>query len=203
MGLRLLFSFSILSSLALLSACGKSSGSTGVSFTASAYTDGGREFAPMPFPVTLFPSRAPSDFKFCSTKLKLKDSSGAAVGGADSLEIVMGLVDVGTGAADKTLATVAIPVDFSLGKMEVELHRDPQKCSSADYSVRYNGQQLTKDLEFKFKFDPAVTVKQGDTLKLAFTTITSALKAAQNASAFNDENIASYLQSTTEGSGSK
>lgn len=203
--LRTNLSILLLAITVLLSGCGKAGGtsSSGVIVSATAFSDGSRELASLLLQNSYDIIRGPSDFKFCSTKLKLKNSAGSAVGGADSLEIVMGLIDVGSGAAEKTLGTVAIPVDFSLGKLELELHKDKDKCSEAEYSVLYNGQEISKDLEFKFKFDPPVTVNQGDTLKLVFTAITTAMKSAQTAGAFNTESIGNYLKTTTEGAGSK
>lgn len=146
-----------------------------------------------------------SQFKFCVTKLKLTDSGGLPVSkdGASSIEAILGLIDVSNSATSTRWGTVSIPVDFSLKQMDVELHRDPERCSGASYSLSYNGVELTKDLEFRFEFNPVVTVNDGDVLKLGLTPIAAALEQASAAGKLNNEQIGEYLTSTTQGTGSE
>lgn len=152
-----------------------------------------------------FSTATVTDFKFCVTKLKLTNANDEAVtqNGSASIEAILGLIDVSNPAVTTTWGDVSIPVGFSLKQLNIELHRDPERCGGADYSMRYNGSSLTKDLEFHFEFNPTVSVADGDTLKLGLSSIASALESAVQAGKFNDENIGEFLNINIKGTGSK
>lgn len=143
-----------------------------------------------------FPLAPVSEFKFCNTKLKLVSADGGLVGGdsGGSVEVTLGLIDVSDATADTFWGTVSIPVGFELAKLNVELHHDSEKCSGAPYSLRYNGTELTADLEFQFKFDPPVAVDSGDVLALGLTPIATAIENADQAGELTNELIQSYLE---------
>lgn len=148
---------------------------------------------------------AVSDFRFCLTKLKLKNADGHFVtkDGAESIEAKLGLINVSNPTATKTWGEVTVPTDFLLRELKVELHHDPQLCGGADFSVSYNGQSIRKDLEFKFKFDPPVALVGGETFQLNLSNISVAFGQAEGANALNDEDIADFVNDNVEGSGKK
>lgn len=148
---------------------------------------------------------AVSDFRFCLTKLKLKNADGHFVkkDGAESIEAKLGLINVSDPTASKTWGEVTVPSDFLLRELKVELHHDPQICDGADFSVSYNGQSIRKDLEFKFKFDPPVALAGGETFQLNLSNIAAAFGQAQTANSLNDEDISDFVNDTIEGSGKK
>ncbi len=145
-----------------------------------------------------------TEFKFCSTKLKLKNEAGEAVGGdaTGAVEAVLGQVDISNGAVTQTWGRLEIPVGFTLSRIEFELHYDPEKCAGADYSIRYNGVSITRDLDFRFQFSPAIVLDAGDVLNLRVQNIQAKLAEAETAGQLNDTNVASYL-ATVEGEGSE
>ncbi|MCM2323746.1 MAG: hypothetical protein NDJ90_10850 [Oligoflexia bacterium] len=146
-----------------------------------------------------------SQFKFCVTKLKLTNSDGQPVtqGGAASIEAALGLIDISNAGVTTRWGEVSIPVDFNLRQLDIELHRDPEKCAGVDYSIYYNGSPLSRDLEFHFDFNPVVTVRAGDWLKLGLSNIAIALEQAAQAGAFTDERISEFLTADTKGTGTK
>lgn len=149
-------------------------------------------------------------FKFCVTKLKLESSEGTFVqkNGADSIEAVLGLIDLSNGSVKKQWGQVQIPTNFYLNRLSVELHKDKDKCAGAEYSLEYyNGinssKNITKDMEFKFKFNPAIYLQEGNSLTLTIDAILTKLDQAATAGKLDDTNIDSFLDSSTEGSGNK
>jgi len=148
-----------------------------------------------------------SAFKFCVTQIKLKapDNSPIKVEGADAIEARLGLVDLSAAAAT-SWGSINVPTGFQLGELDVELHADAQACSGATYSVHFeNGtnttHDLTKDVEFRFRFNPAITIHGNDIVSLGLTNIVSALNAAADNNAFDDDHISSYLTPEIEGDG--
>ena len=91
----------------------------------------------------------------------------------------------------------------TVSELQIELHRDPENCSGVNYSLLYNGSELTKDLEFKFRFDPAITAQNGDTLQLDLSVIAKAIEDASSAGQLNNEQISNFLQANTIGTGQK
>lgn len=138
-----------------------------------------------------------TDFQFCITKIQMTNSGGTDVG-VGSIEAVLGLVDVSDSTVPTEWGVLEIPVDFTLSELTVEVHRDPENCSQADYSLSYNGNQLLQDLEFKFTFNPAISLNDNDVLSLAMSNIATTFQTAADAGTLNDENITSFIESLTE-----
>jgi len=140
-----------------------------------------------------------SGFKFCITQIKMLDGSGASVqdaSGASALTAVLGLIDVSAGTAINW-GTITVPTGFTLGELAVEVHKDPENCSQAAYSLSYNGQQLSKDLEFKIKFNPAIQLDSNDIVGINLDTLVTTFKSASAAGALTDEGIGAYVESMT------
>lgn len=138
-----------------------------------------------------------TDFKFCVTKLKLEQEDGASGG---EVEFKPGLIDVSSGEA-KTWGTAALPTTLKLKRIKVEVHKDQELCSGASYSVKFNSVTTSKDVEFVFKFEPAIEVKAGGTVNLALTTIATTLREAADANQLNDESLKEFIEGV-EGTGS-
>jgi hypothetical protein len=164
----------------------------------------------------------PSEFKFCASKIELESSAslGLRDGGGDddfssddygeddhgeddsfSLEKRLGLVDVSDAAAFTTWGQLTVPIDFSMRELKVEVHKDPETCPGADYSVAYDGLRLNSDLEFKFEFSPPVVLVAGATVTLRLDEIATALASAAASGKLNDATIGEFLTSETMGVG--
>ena len=148
-----------------------------------------------------------SAFKFCVRSVKLKGIDGQLVrkDDKDEFEAPLGLVDVSNPAVATSWGQVTIPVGFLIGELDVEIHRDPQLCG-VSYSVQFNNgavgnTDLTKDMEFKFGFNPQVPVTAGSTFTLNLANIAGALTNAASASEFTDDMIDRFLDGTVKGSG--
>lgn len=147
---------------------------------------------------------AVSDFRFCVTKLKLKNKNGDAVSGSDGseeIEVRLGLIDISNSAASTYWGQVDIPVGYALGELRVEMHRDPELCSGADYSLVYNGVSITKDIEFRFNFSGDSLLEAGDTLRLGLSGIVAAIDQAYQQGKLNNEQIAEFLNESVAGTG--
>ncbi len=53
-----------------------------------------------------------------------------------------------------------------------------QKLCGVDYSVKFNEQSTPEDIEFKWRFKPAIRVSQGDTLSMSLAEVVAALRTA-------------------------
>lgn len=135
---------------------------------------------------------AVTDFKFCITKLKIVSSADGVAG--TSQEAILGLVDVSDAAvSNSSWGKIEIAEGATVSEVHFEVHHDSENCSAA-YSASYNGTTITQDLEFKFKFDPAITVNHGDTLTLGLSKIAKAFEDAKNAGKLNNVDISAYMQ---------
>ncbi|MAE57394.1 MAG: hypothetical protein CME69_00855 [Halobacteriovorax sp.] len=142
-----------------------------------------------------------STFRFCVTKLKVvSEVDGQA---SNSREAILGLIDVSDNTATTNWGNVELTDGETVSELQIELHRDPENCSGVNYSLLYNGSELTKDLEFKFRFDPAITAQNGDTLQLDLSVIAKAIEDASSAGQLNNEQISNFLQANTIGTGQK
>ncbi len=142
-----------------------------------------------------------TDFKFCITKLKVVSSVNGSPG--NSQEAILGLVDVSNPNGVTDWGTIELADGSVVSEIHFELHRDPQNCSAAEYSTSYNGKTITKDLEFKFKFEPAISIRNGDTLTLGLSKIAKAMEDADVANKFNNTDIGQYMQANVIGTGSR
>lgn len=143
-----------------------------------------------------------TDFKICVRELKLEKSEGgyADKDGSGSLEYKVGLVDVSNGA-EKTWMTSDFPVGFTLQRIKVVVHKDESLCG-VGYSMKFNGFQSNSDVEFKFKFEPAIAISAGATIKVALSNVVSALRTAADNSLLTDGNLKDYVEGV-EGTGKK
>jgi len=145
-----------------------------------------------------------SDFQFCITQLRMVDGSGTAQdggSGSGAVQAILGLVDVSGGTA-VDWGTLDIPVGFQLSLLTLEVHKDPENCSAAEFSLSYNGTQLNQDLEFSFTFDPAITLGSNDVLGLSLDNIITVIEQAQTDGALTDEGITAYVEQMS-GTGSE
>jgi hypothetical protein len=146
-----------------------------------------------------------TDFRFCITQIKMTEDTSADpttdVSGdvpTGAIEAILGLIDVSDPTVATTWGTLDIPVGFMLSELAVEVHKDSENCSAAEYSVLYNGIQLSQDLEFKFDFSPSIQLDAGDVLNLALSNIAGTFQAANAAGALDDENITAYVEDLVE-----
>ncbi len=133
-----------------------------------------------------------NDFKFCITKLKVVASEGAVAG--VSQEAILGLVDVSDPNVQTPWDAIVLEEGSSISEIHFEVHHDPQNCAGANYSVSYQGNLLTADMEFKFKFPVPVIANHGDTFQVGLSNIAKAMEDALLAGQFNDQQINTYLQ---------
>lgn len=135
-----------------------------------------------------------NDFQFCITKMKIKGSVDGAA--SVSTEAILGLVDISNPDVEQLMGdgSIQIPEGTAISELSLEVHKDAENCSAADFSVSYQGVKLNKDLEFKFKFDPAITINHGDTLLLGLDNVAKAFEAAADAGQLDDQKIGAYLQ---------
>lgn len=142
-----------------------------------------------------------SEFKFCITKLKVVSSENGTPGA--SVEAILGLIQLDDSSQTYNWGNITLIEGQSVSEIHFEVHHDPENCSGADYSALYNGQSIQQDLEFKFKFSPAITVSNGDTISLGISTIAKAMEDAHAAGEFNNSQITTYLESAQIGTGEK
>lgn len=198
--------------ITLFSGCGGTTGGNPVTATivSGAYTnDGSVAKANIPFikflnsilPINIALAAPVSELKFCITKMKTVTSVDGVAG--SSREAILGLVDVSDSTISSNWGNINISDGESISELHFEIHQDAENCSGADYSLIYNGVKITKDLEFKFKFDPAITVEHGSTLQLNLNVIAQAIENASLASELTNEQISNYLQTNTIGTGDK
>lgn len=134
-----------------------------------------------------FQSATVSDFKFCVKRVKLEDEDGSAKKkegekgdggeeGVDDVKFAPGLVSVGSGAA-VDWGTVNIPLGFKLRKIKIKVKKDNDLCG-VDYSVKFNSLTTDQDVEFRWKFDPALDLESGTrALELSLSTVVTALRS--------------------------
>ena len=141
-----------------------------------------------------------SEFKICVASIKLvgpegkahieqegnvqsgDDNDDAVESSDDRAEIKFspGLIDLSAGK-EVSWGSLKIPTGFSLSKLKIKVKKDKEKCG-VDYSVRFNGQEANEDIEFKWKFNPAVAIDANTSqLTLSFASVVSALRAAAEA----------------------
>lgn len=150
--------------------------------------------------LALAPTTAVTDFKICVKKVKLENEDGGVEKKDDQEEIEFkpGLIDLSSGAA-KSWGAMNIPVGFKLKKIKIKVQKDKDLCG-VDYSIKFNDQTTTEDVEFKWKFEPAIELEAGNALTLAISSVVSALRSAGDAGTL--ANVKSHIESIEE-SGSK
>ena len=132
-----------------------------------------------------------TDFKFCVTKIKVVTSDNLT---SPSFSQTLGLIDLSDQNTTITWGTANIPTDITISEINIEIHQDAEVCG-VSYSTSYQGQTISKDLEFKFKFASPVHIEKGDTIELGIDKIAQAIESAKANGDFTDENIDSYMES--------
>jgi hypothetical protein len=129
-----------------------------------------------------------TEFKFCVSRVRLetqaeKDSNDTnAIDDAHSVQFAPGLIDIGAGTA-KDWGAVAIPAKAQVVRMKLKVKKDAAVCG-VDYSLIYNGLSTPRDIEFRWKFEPAIDVDGATAaLRVSFDEVVAALQA----SAMSDE----------------
>ena len=129
-----------------------------------------------------------TEFKICVERLRLINSNGdsvsadgSTVSGASSsngeINFTPGLIDLSASLAANWGST-PLPTGFTLAEMRVKVHKDASLCGM-DYSVVYAGVGTPSDLEFRWTFNPPVTLAAGTKqIDLNFNVFVTALQAA-------------------------
>jgi hypothetical protein len=131
-----------------------------------------------------------TEFKFCVARVRLEsqaekeaaDASGSSEDDSSYTQFAPGLIDVSAGTA-KDWGAVALPEKAQVVRIKVKVKKDESVCGT-DYSVMYNGMSTPRDIEFRWKFEPAIDVSAATVaLRLSFDEIVAALQG----SAMSDE----------------
>jgi hypothetical protein len=173
--------------LAGLTACGKQGSVTLVAKNSDpAFSKPVIDTLKVSGPSTTSGSPAPfstSPFKICIKKVSLEDESGEDRGNGSSegeteeeeneIEFSVGEVDLSTlGSSDVTLGTIPdAPVGFKISKVKIKI----KKFGTCEHSIEYETKTTNADVEFRFRFNPAVELNSGDTLDLYFSQIASVI----------------------------
>ncbi|MBC7691569.1 MAG: hypothetical protein H7222_07350 [Methylotenera sp.] len=195
--------FLIASSSLTLSACGKGDGSVTVQSAAYPTSGAASVQSNSRDAATVTPTATVTDFKLCIKTIKLEDEDGKAQKEEDQEEIVFspGLIDV-TAGIEKAWGNVKVPVGFKLSRIRIKVKKDQALCG-VSYSLSFNGQTTPEDIEFRFKFDPAVDFEDGNTLNLSLNTVVSKLRQAiDSAPGGSISSLKSQIENV-EGSGVK
>jgi len=203
----------LLMSIFFVTGCGGTTGgnpSATITLQSAAYTNNGA-VAQVKSPLiklfeTIFPIKdtiaAPvSSFKFCITKMKVVTTAGGLPG--TSKEAILGLVDVSDATKTTNWGNIQLTDGEIISEIHLEIHKDAQNCSGINYSLTYNNKSLSGDLEFKFKFSPAIKIQHGKTLQINLSAIAKAVEDSDVAGELDDAHIKNYLKNTTYGSGTE
>jgi len=177
------------SSLSLaLTSCGLGSGTLNFTATsASSRTAKGELSAPS------VSALAVTTFKVCIKKVELEDESGEAQrqegSETDEIEFKPGLVDLSTIATSEvTIGSLDnAPTGFKISKIKIKVKKDTSLCGASSHAIEINnGSSYNTDdeIEFRWKFSPAVELAGGDTVQLAFSEFVTALASVSSGSAF-------------------
>jgi hypothetical protein len=176
----------MMSAILLLTACGK----TGtVSIKSESYATSGASslMADRDSLALVTPSTNVSDFKICVKRIRLQDEDGEAVSkdgetgengekDVDDIRFSPGLIDL-TDGLPEDWGKVEVPVGFKLSRLTVKVKKDESVCG-VNYSVKFNSASSPQDIEFKFKFDPAVELSDGSTLNVSMAKVVEQLRLA-------------------------
>lgn len=123
-----------------------------------------------------------TEFKFCVNTVRLENESGDAekVNGNSDIVFHPGLIDISSGQ-QKNWGTVSVATGVKISRLKIKVHKDKSLCG-VDYSIRVNGNETDQDVEFKWKFNPAVELSGGQTVELGMTDVVTALSAGDLAS---------------------
>ena len=145
-----------------------------------------------------------SPFKICIKKVSLEDEAGEDHGNGSSdgetdeekneIEFSVGEVDLSTlGSGDVTLGTIPdAPVGFKISKVKIKI----KKFGSCTHSIEYGAKTTNADVEFRFRFSPAVELLSGDTLDLYFSQIASVISSTDDIDHGNFRSAIQQVQAT-------
>ena len=169
---KLVFSSSI-AITPLFTGCGGKS--TDVAVASDAFNKSG---STVPASLVSTPATSVIDFKICVKEIELEDDTGRSRKRENQNEIEFnpGLIDLSSGTG-QPWGTLKIPPGFNLSRIKVKVKKD-QKLCGVDYSVKFNEQSTPEDIEFKWRFKPAIRVSQGDTLSMSLAEVVAALRTA-------------------------
>lgn len=150
-----------------------------------------------------------TDFSFCVKRVRLEGEDDEPVLSDDEdsnvaedhgyIQFTPGLITVSDNAA-VNWGTVSLPVDFKLKRIKIKVQKSPANCSGANYSVKFNGVESTEDIEFRWRFEPALDLDGATSaLDLSLSGVVSALR---NAGTIDATHIKQAIEGV-EGSGEK
>lgn len=178
------------------SGCGSapSSSSTGTSLVSKVFNTQTASFK------ALAARSSINSVKLCVTKLKLEAEDGNSIkhGNDDVFEAKLGIVDLNDGTQAQNWGVLNIPIGTAIKKIKIVVHKDPDNCGGVNYSANINGQTISHDLEFVFKFENTKTLVDGDIISVNLDNVVSQLIAAADANQLNDDSISHYLDGSIE-----
>ncbi len=144
-----------------------------------------------------------TDFKVCVRRIRLENDSDEPEtndqdAGADEsgyVEFSPGLLDL-TDGQSKDWGQARVPVGFKLRRIKIKVQKHEQLCG-VDYSLKYGTATANRDLEFRWRFNPEVELKDGSTVTLALEQALAAIRAAAQAGDLNK--VKDYLDGADEG----
>ena len=203
--MKILMQLLLLLSLAVVfSSCGKS-GTISVKSPAyaAALTDMSSGFESA---ASYLLSTPPATFKFCVKKVRLEDENGEeqegdGEGDKKDIEFGLGLIDVSAGVAKDWGSVANVPVNFKLSKIKIKVKKDDTQCAALNgKSLVYESYSTPEDIEFRWKFNPAVELQDGSVINVSMNSIIKALGDA--GSNLSNGNIKSYIENI-EGAATK
>ncbi len=151
-----------------------------------------------------------TDFSFCVKRVKLEGEDGQPVKkdgetgesgekDADDISFTPGLITI-TDNTTVDWGKMNIPVNFKLKKIKIKVKKAPSLCNGATYSVKFNGFETPEDIEFKWKFEPALELDSATgALQLSLASVVNALRTALTDSAsFNGADLKSHIEAIEE-----
>ncbi len=136
----------------------------------------------------------------CLEKIELKaeDDSPILGEGGSLPELKIGMVALGDGTSAVTWGQATLPLGAAIKRLKVVVHKSPELCGGAEYSMSVNGQTITKDIELKFAYASPKPLAAGDTITFSLATLVSKLTQAYLAGQFSDQYISAYLDGSFE-----
>ncbi|MCM2276449.1 MAG: hypothetical protein NDJ89_00040 [Oligoflexia bacterium] len=202
--LAIALGFAVMS--ALTTGCGKSTADIAISSDPVAFTGAAGRIDPGSSLMSLagIGSSAltdTTDFSFCVRRVKLegeddqpvkKDDETGMNGekDPDDISFAPGLITIEPNVA-VNWGVANIPVGFKLKRIKIKVHKDQDLCG-VNYSVKYNGVSQTEDIEFKFRFEPALDL-DSDTSAIA-VSLDSVVTALRNAGEVGVNQIKSIIE---------
>jgi len=136
------------------------------------------------------------DFKLCVKSVKfegpIEDDGGNGSDDTGEIEFHPGLVDLTSGEA-KEWGRLTLPEGFEATRIKVKVHKDRELCGT-DYSIKFNDLTATADVEFRFRFNPPLTIKSGDKIQLTMGSVVTTLRQAAAAATLNLSNFKSLIE---------